>query len=174
MLYEVITRRSAQEVGGWHRADKMGVSVAVLYDSRDGLFHAYTEERIPELSERLEGLELLVGFNIRRFDYTVLSGVQPSFPWKELPTLDMLDEVKNRLGYRLSLDSLGSVTLDAPKSADGLQALAWWKEGRLDLITEYCKSDVAITRDLYLYGHANGHLLFRNKHGQTVQVRVEW
>ncbi len=173
-VLDVETRRSAQEVGGWHRADKMGVSVAVLYDSRDGLFHAYTEERIPELAQRLEGLELLVGFNIRRFDYTVLSGVHPSFPWKELPTLDMLDEVKNRLGYRLSLDSLGSVTLDAPKSADGLQALAWWKEGRLDLITEYCKSDVAITRDLYLYGHSNGHLLFRNKHGQVVQVLADW
>lgn len=167
------TRRSAQEVGGWHRADKMGVSVAVLYDSRDNAFHSYSEERIPELAERLASLELVVGFNISRFDYKVLGGVHPH-SWSDLPTLDMLDAVKNRLGYRLSLESLGSVTLNAPKSADGLQALVWWKEGRLDLITEYCTNDVAITRDLFLYGREHGHLLFRNKHGQVVQVKADW
>jgi len=172
-VLDVETRRSAQEVGGWHRADRMGVSVAVLYDSRDDAFHAYTEERIPELAERLAGLELVVGFNISRFDYKVLGGVH-AFDWSGLPTLDMLDAVRTRLGYRLSLESLGSVTLNAPKTADGLQALAWWQEGRLDLITRYCQSDVAITRDLFLYGRERGHLLFRNKHGQIVQVKVDW
>ncbi|EPR44053.1 DEAD/DEAH box helicase domain protein [Desulfovibrio sp. X2] len=172
-VLDVETRRSAAEVGGWHRADKMGVSVAVLYDSRDDAFHSYTEERIPELAARLSELDLVVGFNIRRFDYKVLAGVAP-FDFASLPTLDMLDVVKNRLGYRLSLDSLATSTLNAPKSADGLQALEWWKEGRLDLITEYCTHDVAITRDLFRYGHEHGHLLFRNKHGQVVQVLVDW
>jgi len=32
-VFDVETRRSAAEVGGWHRADRMGISVAVLYDS---------------------------------------------------------------------------------------------------------------------------------------------
>jgi DEAD/DEAH box helicase domain-containing protein len=35
------------------------------------------------------------------------------------------------------------------KSADGLQALRWWKEGRIDEIINYCKMDVKITRDLF-------------------------
>ncbi|EPR34406.1 DEAD/DEAH box helicase domain protein [Alkalidesulfovibrio alkalitolerans DSM 16529] len=172
-VLDVETRRSAQEVGGWHRAARMGVAVAVLYDSRDQTFHAYTEERIPELAERLAGLGLVIGFNIKRFDYLVLSGAH-DFDFAALPTLDMLDTVKARLGYRLSLGHLAEETLGVPKSADGLQSLQWWKEGRLDLITEYCTRDVQITRDLYLHGRERGHLLFRNKHGQVVQVPVDW
>ena len=86
----------------------------------------------------------------------------------------MLDVIKTRLNYRVSLDNLGRATLDAPKSADGLQALRWWKEGRLDEITAYCRADVDITRRLYEYGRDRGHLLFTNKAGQKVRVPVEW
>ncbi len=32
-VFDVETRRSAAEVGGWNRAEKMGISIAVLYDS---------------------------------------------------------------------------------------------------------------------------------------------
>lgn len=33
-VFDIETQRSAQEVGGWHRADLMKVSCVVLYDSR--------------------------------------------------------------------------------------------------------------------------------------------
>lgn len=72
---------------------------------------------------------------------------------RSLPTLDMLVEVKKRLSYRVSLDNLARATLNAPKSADGMQALQWWKEGNLASIAEYCRKDVEITRDVYLFGH---------------------
>ena len=32
-VFDVETKRSAAEVGGWHKAEKMGISIAVLYDS---------------------------------------------------------------------------------------------------------------------------------------------
>jgi DEAD/DEAH box helicase domain-containing protein len=114
-----------------------------------------------------------VGFNLKRFDYTVLGGVC-DVDFHALPTLDMLEKVHSRLGYRLSLDHLAKATLGAPKTADGLQALAWWKEGKLAEIIEYCKADVAITRDLYLYGREHGHLLFTNKAKQVVRLPVDW
>jgi GTPase SAR1 family protein len=95
-------------------------------------------------------------------------------PFRDLPTLDMLEKVHERLGYRLKLDNLAQATLGAGKSADGLMALAWWKEGRLDLITEYCRQDVAVTRDLYLHGREHGHVLFMNKAGQKVRLPVDW
>jgi DEAD/DEAH box helicase domain-containing protein len=86
----------------------------------------------------------------------------------------MLDDVHKRLSYRLSLDSLAAATLGAQKSADGLQALAWWKEGKIREIAEYCTKDVALTRDLYLHGRDKGYLLFRNKAGKKVRLPVEW
>ena len=172
-VLDLETRRSAAEVGGWNRANRMGVSCAVLYDSGRDEFLAYTQEEIPLLVEDIKAVDLVVGFNLKRFDYHVLSGVS-DYPFAALPTLDMLEHVFERLGYRLSLDSLARATLNAAKSADGLQALAWWKDGRMDEIVAYCKQDVAVTRDLYLYGREHGHLLFTNKAGKTVRLPVQW
>ncbi len=172
-VLDVETRRSAQEVGGWGRARLMGVSCAVLYDSETDAFTTWTEDQIPDMAKVLKEMDLVVGFNIRRFDYDVLSGTC-GVDFYSLPTLDMLEEVHKRLGYRLSLDHLSGHTLGAEKSADGLAALAWWKEGRMDLIEEYCTKDVALTRDLYLYGRENGHLLFQNKAGTLVRLPVVW
>ena len=173
MVLDVETRRSAAEVGGWHRADLMGVSVAVLYDSKGDCFTEYEQEDLPAMFERLREAGLVIGFNSSRFDYAVL---QPfaGYDLRSLPTLDMLVEVKKRLSYRVSLDNLARATLNAPKSADGMQALQWWKEGNLASIAEYCRKDVEITRDVYLFGHREGYLLFTNKAGQQVRVVVEW
>ncbi len=175
LVLDVETQLSAAEVGGWHKADQMRVSVAVLYDSRDDAFTAYTEDRMPEMLNKLRSGPLVVGFNLHRFDYHVLSlysGGKTFF--KNLPTLDMLQVVYDRLTYRISLDNLAQATLNAPKTADGLTALKWWKEGRIADIARYCEDDVRITRDLYLFGLANGFLLFTNKAGQAVRVPVDF
>ena len=172
-VLDIETRRSAEEVGGWHRADRMGVSCAVLYDSKADRYFDYLQDQIPELVAHMKTMDLVVGFNINRFDYRVLGG-QIEFDFKTLPTLDILEEVKSRLGYRLSLNHLAGVTLETQKTADGLQALRWWKEGRIQEIIEYCRMDVAVTRDLYLYGRAKGYLLFQNKARQIVRIPVRW
>ncbi|MDL2306812.1 DEAD/DEAH box helicase [Desulfovibrio sp. OttesenSCG-928-C06] len=174
MVLDVETRHSAAEVGGWHKAARMGVSVAVLYDSRSDTFTGYAQDEIPQLAQKLGTAGLVVGFNLLRFDYTVLEPHAPGFNFRALPTLDMLVKVHEQLSYRVSLDNLAGATLGTPKSADGLQALQWWKEQRLDKIYEYCRKDVEITRDLFLYGLEHGHLLFSNKAGQRVRVRAGW
>ena len=172
-VLDIETQRSAQEVGGWHRADRMGVSCAVLYDSATDSFFEFVEGQIPMLMRHLQQLDLIVGFNIRRFDYRVLSAYT-DIDFECLPTLDILDKVKDQLGYRLSLDHLAAATLGTGKTADGLDALRWWQEGKMARILDYCRDDVAITRDLYRYGHEKQYLLFRNKAKQTVRLPVSW
>jgi len=172
-VLDIETQLSSEEVGGWHRAELMRVSCAVLYDSADEVFHEYLEDRIPELIAHLGSLDVVVGFNIRRFDYRVLSRYT-SLDFRRIPTLDILDEIHKHLGYRLSLDHLAQATLNVQKSADGLQALKWWKEGRISDIVAYCRKDVAITHDLFRYGRENGYLLFKNKAGCAVRVPVKW
>ncbi len=172
-VLDLETQLSAEEVGGWHRRDLMRVSCAILYDSKKDMFTAYLEDQISDLIEALRRLDLIVGFNIKRFDYGVLGGYS-KFDFESLPTLDILEEIHRHLGYRLSLDHLAEVTLGKKKSADGLQALAWWKEGRVEEILAYCRRDVEITRDLLRFGIENGYLLFKNKQGNTVRVPVGW
>jgi DEAD/DEAH box helicase domain-containing protein len=172
-VLDIETRRSAQEVGGWNRADRMGVSVACVWDSASEAFSDYEEDRIDDLAEHLAECDLVIGFNVIRFDYLVLSGLS-SFRFQSLPTLDLLAHIHERMGFRIKLDTLAQATLGAAKSADGLQALEWWKQGRLDLITEYCRQDVAVTRDLYLHGVNEGCVYYVNKAGQKVRMPVAW
>ena len=172
-VFDIETQRSAQEVGGWHRADLMGISCVVLYDSKEDKFFEFLDDQVPLLIEHLKKLDLVVGFNIKRFDFSVLSGYS-DFDFNKLPTLDILEEIHNRLGYRISLDNISKITLKRKKTADGLQALRWWKQGKIREIIEYCLADVEITRDLYQYGRENGYLLFNNKDKKTVRVPVKW
>ncbi len=172
-VLDIETQLSAQEVGGWHRAERMRVSCAVLWDSATKAFAVFKEEQLDHLFSLLNSLDLVVGFNVKRFDYKVLSAYS-SQNLHQLPTLDILEEVTNRLGYRLSLDSLAQATLSSKKSANGLMALKWWKRGQIRKIIEYCKKDVAITRDLFAYGRQKGFLLFKNKEGSLVRLPVRW
>ncbi len=167
-VFDVETIRSAAEVGGWNRAERMGVSVAVLYDGQADDFFVYRESEMDAFIQHLCRLELIVGFNNKRFDNRVLSAYT-DVNLASLPTLDILEEVHKRLGYRLSLDRLAEKTLGVKKSADGLMALKWYKEGRIDKIITYCRKDVEITRDLLLFAVKNGYLLFQNKAGKTVR-----
>jgi len=172
-VLDLETQRSAQEVGGWHRADLMGISCAVLYDSKEDRFFEFLEDQLRQLREHLRRLDLIVGFNIKRFDYQVLGGYF-DIDFRKFPTLDILEEIHKYLGYRLSLEHLARVTLGREKTADGLQALKWWKQGRIQEIVDYCKADVAITRDLFMYGKKNGYLLFINKAKNIVRIPVNW
>ena len=172
VVFDVETQLGAHEVGGWKNAHRMKVSCAVLFDATDQEFHAYREDELPRFFERIKRTSLVVGFNIKRFDYNVLA------PYTDLDlhglnTLDLLDRVYRHLGYRISLQGLASATLGTAKSADGMLALRWWKQGKIDKIIEYCRKDVEITRDLLLFAAENGYLLFFNKAGKRVRVPVD-
>ncbi len=173
MVLDVETRRSAHEVGGWHNANQMGVSVAVLYDSVDQSFNAYTQDELATMFSRMREAKRIVGYNIIGFDYKVL---QPfaSYDLKNLPTLDLLINIKSQLSYRISLDNVAKASLGIGKNADGMQALTWWKQGRLDNITTYCKQDVDVTRKIYLYGLDNGHVLYTSKGGKKNRLSVNF
>ena len=172
-VFDLETQRSAAEVGGWHRADRMGVSCGVIYDSQKDVFNEYRENQISRVIADLKKFELIVGFNIKRFDYLVLKGYS-DFDFKTLNTLDILEDIHHHLGFRLSLAHVAQETLGTTKTGDGLQALKWWKEGRIREIIDYCKMDVKLTRDLYLFGRQNGYLIFRNRDQKQVRIPVDW
>ncbi|MDZ7761850.1 MAG: DEAD/DEAH box helicase [Desulfovermiculus sp.] len=172
-VFDLETKRSAQEVGGWNNARDMGVSCAVLYDSKAQEFVRFSEQDMPAFIQYLFEVDLVIGFNIRRFDYQVLRPyTQKSL--HRLPTLDLLQSIRSRLGYGLSLDHLAGATLGVHKTGNGMQAIRWWKEGQLEKIMDYCQEDVVLTLGLYLHGRDNGHILFSNKAKKLVRLPVDW
>lgn len=172
-VFDLETQRSAAQVGGWQRADRMGISCGVIYDSQKDVFIAYTEDQISRLIADLKKFELVVGFNIKRFDFLVLRGYS-DFDFSTLNALDILEDIHHHLGFRLSLAHVAQQTLGVTKTADGLQALQWWQEGRLREIIDYCKMDVKLTRDLFLFGRKNGYLIFRDRDRRRVRIPVNW
>jgi DEAD/DEAH box helicase domain-containing protein len=171
--FDIETQRLANEVGGWGNVHLMRLSVAVLYDQQSDRFEIFSEDEAQGLIRRLQDFDLVVGFNIKKFDYRVLGAYSP-FDLGQLPTFDILEDIYQRLGFRLSLDHLAEQTLGKPKSADGIQAVRWFREGNLDAVINYCRDDVAITRDLFEYGLDRGYLLYHTRQGQAVRLPVEW
>ena len=173
VVFDLETQLSADEVGGWNRTSLMRVSCGVAWDSREDRFITFFEDQIEELIGLLQRADLVVGFNVIGFDYRVLGGYS-RYDFRKLNTLDILRDVHASLGCRVSLDSLAAATFDAGKTGDGLQALHWWKQGRLDLIEEYCRQDVRLTRDLFRHGLGKGFLLFDRRNQGRIRVPVSW
>ncbi len=173
VFFDVETQRTFDEVGGRHNTRRLGLSVAVTYSTDEGAFHHYTEGTVADLIARLKAADRVVGFNVLRFDYEVLSAYTDE-RLDRLPTVDMLDHIYRRLGFRVSLDNLAGATLGINKSADGLQAVRWYREGRIQEILNYCQQDVEVTRQLYEYGQQHRHLKYRDRNYRLQMVPVNW
>ncbi len=174
IYFDLETQKIALDVGGWKNTHLMGISVAVIFDSSEDSFHAFEEDKIDALFDYLDKADLIIGFNIKKFDYKVL-GAYTARDLKALPTFDILEDIYRRLGFRLSLDHLATETLNQGKTADGLQAVEWFRQGEMEKLTEYCRQDVKVTRDLFLYGLEKGHLIYREKRsGRRLRLLVDW
>ena len=173
VYFDLETQKSADEVGGWKNIRDMRMSVGVTFSSRSGEYKIYGEKHVDDLISELMRADLVVGFNNLRFDYEVLHGYSV-VDLKQVPTLDMLVELLKVLNHRLSLDSLAASTLGVEKTAEGMQAIEWYRQGRLMEIAEYCCYDVKITRLLHEHGLKHKQLFYRNRFGNKVSVAVSW
>jgi DEAD/DEAH box helicase domain-containing protein len=173
VYFDLETQRSADEVGGWDHINRMGMSVGVTYSTTRGDYHIYGENQVDDLVKELLRADLVVGFNHLRFDFEVLHGYT-AFDLRQVPTLDMLVDLQNRLEHRLSLEAITSATFGVEKTAEGLQAIQWFREGKLLEIAEYCCYDVKLTRLVHEYGALNRQLHYVNRFGKKLTVPVAW
>ena len=173
VYFDLETQRSAEEVGGWDKISRMGMSVGVTYSTGQNEYRIYGERDVDALIKALQRADLVVGFNHLRFDYEVLHGYT-ALDLRQLPTLDLLIELQNRLQHRLSLDAVATATFGVQKTGEGMQAIQWFKEGKLLQIAEYCCYDVKITRLVHEYGLANRLVHYHNRFGAKLSVPVSW
>ena len=169
------TQRLFEEVGGRHHLDRLGLAAAVTYSEADGGFVNYLEADVQALIRRLLQAPLVVGFNLLRFDYEVLAGYSEEADGLfTVPTLDLMYELECALGFRPGLDGLARATLGAAKSAGGLDAVRWFREGRIDEVLRYCRDDVELTRQLFWEGLRGGRLRVPDRRGGVLEVAAPW
>lgn len=173
IAFDLETQRTSDEVGGWHNIRHMGLAVAVTYDAGLDVYCDYTEQDVNRLIATLRGADLIVGYNVLRFDYEVLTAYT-TVPLLDLPTVDMLRDLYQTLGWRPKLDNVAAATLNKGKSADGLQAVRWFRQGQLDKVVDYCRRDVEVTWQIYDFGRRNGYVQYRDRRWRVHKVPVRW
>ncbi len=173
VYFDLETQKAADEVGGWGNIRAMRMSVGVTYSTARGGYHIYGEKQVDALVQELLRADLVVGFNNLRFDYEVLHGYTV-LDLTQAPTLDMLLELQKVMNHRISLDALATSTLGVEKTAEGLQAIQWFREGKMAEIAEYCCYDVKITKLIHEFGCENRQLFYKNRFGATLSTPVTW
>lgn len=167
------TQKSFKEVGR-SKLEKLKISVAGVYDYLSDRYTCYEEKEVMNFEKRLREADLIIGFNIRRFDMPVLAPYLFSSV-ADLPVLDLLDDIEAARGHRASLDSIAGPTLKQHKSGNGGDALVLFKEGRMDELKRYCLEDVRLTKEVFEYGCREGKILFTsNWDYKTYEIPVNW
>jgi DEAD/DEAH box helicase domain-containing protein len=174
VYFDLETLRSFQQVGGRGRAADLGVSVAVTYSTARGGYQIYLEQDVEKLVGELQRADLVVGYNVLAFDYKVLESYI-ALDLGQLPTCDLMVDVEKSLGRRVGLDAVAEATLGLNKTADGRDALKWWKEGRRREVAQYCCYDVKVTRLVHEHGAREGRVrVVSRETRQPVEIPVSW
>lgn len=174
VYFDLETQRTANDVGGWSHKDKMGMSIGVTYSTRLGKYTIYDEASVDDLIDQLLKADLVIGFNHVGFDYHVLHGYTAWDLTNQAVSCDLMLDLESRLGHRIKLESVASATLGAGKTADGLDAIKWWQEGRILEIARYCCYDVKVTRCVHEFGARHGFVRYIDRVGRIQSVDVEW
>lgn len=173
VYFDLESQKLFEEISG-RDASQLLLACGVTWSTERNDFAVYWEKDVAALIAELKSADRVVGFNIISFDYQVLKHYAPNENFRAFKSTDMLQDIFETLGFRISLDSIAKASLGATKTADGLQSVAWFKNGELDKVAEYCKADVDITRRVYEFGRDNGHVNYYSKLGSKLKVAVNW
>ncbi len=175
IFFDLETQKWSTEVeGGFSNIPAFNMSLAVTCCDDSNSFQRWFEKDANKLVKELERADKVIGFNILKFDYEVLSAYVPNIhDLLDKKTFDIFTDLESRLGFRLSLDVICSTTLGKSKLARAEDAIEWYRQGQIEKVVLYCQRDVELTRDIYRYGQEHGFICYPRL-GQQTEVPVDW
>ncbi|MBT3419085.1 MAG: hypothetical protein HN726_03640 [Candidatus Magasanikbacteria bacterium] len=151
----------------------MEVTVVSIYEYETNSYRSFEKDELGDLWPILEKAERLIGYNSEHFDIPILNKYYTG-DLSVFPHLDMLKVIRESCGKRYKLDDVAKATLQIQKSADGLQAMTWWEEGKVDEIKKYCEQDVKVTKEIYDFGQKNKMLYYPTLTGDVLPIAVNF
>jgi len=183
VIFDVETKKLFSDISGNDPGD-LGVSIVSAYHRTitpkykeiEGKLKSYWEKDFSKLWPLFSKADRIVGFNSTKFDILAL---QPYAPFKlsKLNHFDIMSLVKEKLGRRISLDSIAKETLGQGKTGIGVQAVYYWREKSkesLEKLKKYCEADVIITKDIYDYGLKNKYVKYLDKWNTPREIEVDF
>jgi len=183
VIFDIETQKLFSDITGDNIAD-LGVSIVSAYkrnindegDEIDGKMDSFWIDDLSGLWSLFSGVDRIIGFNSNSFDVPVLLPLAP-YDLKKLPHFDILEQVKNSLGFRLSLDAIAKETLGHSKTDVGTNAVKYWNEKTtesLKKLKDYCEMDVIVTKEVYDFGKKNKHLKYKDKWNTSRTVEIDF
>jgi hypothetical protein len=173
VYFDLETQRTAHDVGGWDKKRDMGISLGVTYSTALNEYQVFSEKRVDALIEQLLKADLVVGYNTINFDYEVLMGYTILDLPHQLVSLDLLVEIEKIAGFKPKLDNIAQTTLGVGKTADGVDAIKWWREKRVMDIAEYCCYDVKVTKLVHEHAVSNKELFYTDKFNRKQKIEIQ-
>lgn len=183
VFFDVETKTFFDESGA-SKPEELGVSIVSLYrrtldedlKEKEGKMYSFWEDEFEKMWPLFLDAERIIGFNSIKFDVPALKPYSPPF-FPKLPHFDILAEVKNAFGRRISLDSIAKETLGIAKIDNGANAVLYFQKGdskSLSLLKKYCEADVDITRKIYDFALQNGFLRFKDHWNNIQEIKVDF
>ena len=169
---DIKTQRWADEVeNGWDNLPEFGLANACIYRSDTKQYHHYTENQVAGFIKSLTECDLIVGFNPFTFGYGVLSKYTTDNLSDVIPTFDILYEIADILGYRVSLDALSEGTLGFSQRYDGREVTELYKQDQMEKVREVCESHVYAVKKIFKHGCTFGAVGYFDKQS-TQDARI--
>jgi len=158
IIFDIETQNTFDEVGSSNPAD-LDISVICIYDSKVDEYKSFLEDELDKLWPILEDADCIVGYNSEHFDLPLLNKYYVG-DLSKIHHIDLMKYIQEVIGRRIKLDDIASATLGTKKSADGLQAVLWWKQKNVEDIIKYCIQDVKVTKGVFDHAIENGFVYF--------------
>lgn len=172
IVFDIETKNTFDDINSRDRSE-FKISVIGVYFYETDEYRAFEEHEFGELWPRLEHADRLIGFNSNGFDLPIMNNYYPGDLLK-FPSLDILEEIRKALGFRLKLDHVAEATVGYGKTGHGLQAIEWWKKGEKEKVKQYCLDDVRVTKAVYEYGLKYNALAYLDRSGERKPIPVDF
>ena len=161
---------------GWDNFAALKISVVGVYSYLQDKYFVFEENEMEKLAELFNGASRIVGFCMNRYDVPVLNhyfqrlGGGVHSLW-EKERVDLLDDIELVTRGRVSLSRLAEANLGIKKEHHGSEAIALYRDGKIDELKAYCLNDVKLTKELYDLARKQNFLLIPDKKtGEIVKV----
>jgi len=162
-----------ETIGDIKDLSTMKITVVSIYEYETDKYRSFEESELKDLWPILEKAERIIGYNSEHFDVPILNRYYAG-DLNIIPHLDLLKVIKESSGKRFKLDDIAKATLQMQKSADGLIAMEWFKQGEMQKIKDYCEQDVRVTKEVYEYGKKNKMLYYPTLTGDLMPIGVNF
>ncbi len=116
--------------------------------------YIFEEHEVKSLINLLDAADVIVGHNIKSFDFRVLAPYCDFDPLERFSpkSIDTLDLLYRQTGRFISLDHLAELNLGLRKTHNSVEIPSMWRAGRKNEVIEYLRNDLHMTHRIFYQG----------------------